>query len=98
MCSNNKNNLNFQVHSKGLKFGIYEDIGSATCGGYPGLEGHMKIDAKTLVSWDIDYIKVDGCNAHKHFGVCMYYYQHIPLPYRNKAKTKLHIMSYQVKT
>ena len=24
------------VHSKGLKFGIYEDYGTYTCGGYPG--------------------------------------------------------------
>ena len=23
------------VHSKGLKFGIYEDYGTETCGGYP---------------------------------------------------------------
>ena len=24
------------VHSRGLKFGIYEDYGTLTCGGYPG--------------------------------------------------------------
>lgn len=24
------------VHSKGLQFGIYEDYGTLTCGGYPG--------------------------------------------------------------
>jgi alpha-galactosidase len=24
------------VHSKGLKFGIYSDAGTFTCGGYPG--------------------------------------------------------------
>jgi hypothetical protein len=27
----------FYVHSKGLLFGIYADVGSATCGGYSGL-------------------------------------------------------------
>ena len=25
------------IHSKGLKFGIYEDYGNFTCGGYPGI-------------------------------------------------------------
>ena len=28
------------VHSKGLKLGIYEDAGTATCAGYPGSLGH----------------------------------------------------------
>ncbi|GBP50259.1 Probable alpha-galactosidase A [Eumeta japonica] len=30
-----------QVHSKGLKFGIYEDYGNFTCAGYPGVVGHL---------------------------------------------------------
>ncbi|XP_075981253.1 alpha-N-acetylgalactosaminidase-like [Anticarsia gemmatalis] len=51
------------VHSKGLKFGIYEDYGSSTCAGYPGVEGHEALDAETLASWDVDYIKLDGCNT-----------------------------------
>ena len=51
------------VHSKGLKFGIYEDYGNFTCGGYPGILGHLETDAKTFAEWEIDYIKVDGCYA-----------------------------------
>lgn len=51
------------VHSKGLKFGIYEDYGNFTCGGYPGILGHLEIDAKTFAEWEVDYIKVDGCYA-----------------------------------
>lgn len=31
------------VHSKGLKFGIYEDYGNYTCAGYPGILGHLKV-------------------------------------------------------
>uniref|UniRef100_A0A146L3L6 Alpha-galactosidase n=2 Tax=Lygus hesperus TaxID=30085 RepID=A0A146L3L6_LYGHE len=49
------------VHSKGLKFGIYEDYGDSTCGGYPGLYGHVERDIKMFAEWGIDYIKVDGC-------------------------------------
>lgn len=50
-----------QVHSKGLKFGIYENYGNKTCEGYPGLIGHEKVDVTMFAEWGIDYIKVDGC-------------------------------------
>ena len=49
-----------QIHSKGLKFGIYEDYGNFTCAGYPGILGHLKIDADTFAEWDVDYVKLDG--------------------------------------
>ena len=35
------------VHSLGLKFGIYEDYGTETCAGYPGVLGHLDQDAKS---------------------------------------------------
>ena len=35
------------VHSKGLKFGIYEDYGNYTCAGYPGILGHLKVSSNT---------------------------------------------------
>ena len=49
-----------KVHSLGLKFGIYNDIGSKTCAGYPGVQGHHEKDAKTFADWGVDYIKIDG--------------------------------------
>ncbi|XP_077299253.1 alpha-N-acetylgalactosaminidase-like [Arctopsyche grandis] len=49
------------VHSKGLKFGIYGDFGTLTCGGYPGTLNHMEIDAETFGDWGVDYVKLDGC-------------------------------------
>ncbi|CAH2087966.1 unnamed protein product [Euphydryas editha] len=51
------------VHSKGLKFGIYEDYGNFTCAGYPGVVGHLAGDASTFASWGVDYVKLDGCYA-----------------------------------
>jgi alpha-galactosidase len=51
------------VHSKGLKIGIYEDAGTATCGGWPGSYGHYQQDANLFASWGIDYLKFDWCNA-----------------------------------
>ena len=50
-----------QIHSLGLKFGIYEDFGNFTCAGYPGVVGHMEIDAQTFADWEVDYVKLDGC-------------------------------------
>jgi alpha-N-acetylgalactosaminidase len=52
------------VHSKGLKFGIYEDYGNYTCAGYPGILGHLETDANTFADWDVDYVKLDGCYSH----------------------------------
>nr|CAD7578575.1 unnamed protein product [Timema californicum] len=49
------------VHSKGLLFGIYEDYGNYTCGGYPGVLGHLEQDANTFAEWGVDYVKLDGC-------------------------------------
>ncbi|CAG2172143.1 unnamed protein product, partial [Oppiella nova] len=56
------------VHSKGLKIGIYGDVGPRTCGGYPGSNGkndsgdYYDIDAKTFAEWGIDALKFDGCD------------------------------------
>jgi hypothetical protein len=57
------------VHAKGLKFGIYADVGSATCGGYSGLDmdasltnQQYKKDMQQFADWKVDALKVDGCN------------------------------------
>jgi alpha-galactosidase len=51
------------VHSKGLKFGIYSDAGTKTCGGRPGSRGFEYQDAKQYAAWGIDYLKYDWCNV-----------------------------------
>jgi alpha-galactosidase len=51
------------VHSKGLKLGIYEDAGTATCAGYPGSYGHYQQDANTFAAWGVDLLKLDWCNS-----------------------------------
>jgi alpha-galactosidase len=50
------------VHARGLKLGIYEDAGTATCAGFPGSLGKEGIDAQTFADWGIDYLKYDNCN------------------------------------
>ncbi|UWE10870.1 NPCBM/NEW2 domain-containing protein [Actinacidiphila bryophytorum] len=50
------------VHSKGLKLGIYEDAGTATCAGYPGSLDHEATDAQSFADWGVDYLKYDNCN------------------------------------
>lgn len=52
-----------QIHSKGLKFGIYEDYGTKTCAGYPGSIDNLELDANTFAEWGVDYLKLDGCYA-----------------------------------
>ncbi|XP_038055498.1 alpha-N-acetylgalactosaminidase-like [Patiria miniata] len=52
------------IHSKGLRFGIYEDYGTKTCGGYPGSLGHLQTDAQTFADWGVDMLKLDGCYSN----------------------------------
>ena len=51
------------VHSKGLKFGLYNCAGTKTCAGYPGTRGYEYQDARLYASWDVDYLKFDWCNT-----------------------------------
>ena len=51
------------AHSKGMKFGVYTDRGTLTCGGRPAAQGHEVQDAKTYASWGVDYLKEDSCHA-----------------------------------
>ena len=50
------------VHGLGLKLGIYESAGTATCAGYPGSLNHEQTDANSFASWGVDYLKYDNCN------------------------------------
>lgn len=63
------------IHHLGLKFGIYEDSGATTCGGFAGSgwpkggapddgSDHFAQDARHFASWGVDYLKLDGCNLY----------------------------------
>ncbi|NWX70275.1 NAGAB acetylgalactosaminidase, partial [Alca torda] len=50
------------VHARGLKLGIYGDLGILTCGGYPGTTlDRVEQDAQTFAEWGVDMLKLDGC-------------------------------------
>ncbi len=51
------------VHSKGLKFGLYNCAGTKTCAGYPGTRGYEYQDARNYAKWQIDYLKFDWCST-----------------------------------
>ncbi|KAG0346777.1 hypothetical protein BG004_000819 [Podila humilis] len=53
-------------HDRGFKFGIYEDAGYKTCGGYPGSLHHYDIDVAQFAKWEVDYIKLDGCYVNRN--------------------------------
>ncbi len=57
--------LGRRLHAMGLKFGIYEDGGTHTCGGFAGSWGHYKSTAEQFARWGVDYVKLDGCNIPK---------------------------------
>jgi len=51
------------VHSKGLKFGLYNCAGTKTCAGYPGTRGYEYQDARFYANLGIDYLKFDWCSS-----------------------------------
>ncbi|MGI5237447.1 glycoside hydrolase family 27 protein [Dactylosporangium sp. CA-139066] len=58
------------LHSKSLKFGIYEVPVAKTCaqtgGAYPGStgsQGHEAQDARQFAAWGVDYLKYDWCSG-----------------------------------
>lgn len=54
--------LSDYIHEKGLKFGMYNDIGTNLCAGAAvGTCGHEMTDAKSYVDWGVDFLKIDNC-------------------------------------
>lgn len=54
--------LSDYIHGKGLKFGMYNDIGTNLCAGAAvGTCGHELTDAQSYIDWGVDFIKVDNC-------------------------------------
>ena len=53
------------IHSKGLKFGLYNCAGNTTCAGYPGSRGYEYQDARSYASWGVDFLKYDWCDTGK---------------------------------
>ena len=53
------------IHSLGLKFGLYLNASNNwNCEEIPGSYGFDAIDARTLLAWGADFVKVDwGCSA-----------------------------------
>lgn len=49
------------IHSRGLKFGMYNCAGNLTCAGFPGGFEHEYTDAETYAAWGVDYLKYDYC-------------------------------------
>ncbi len=54
------------IHSKGLKAGIYTDVGPLTCADYEGSFNHEQQDARTFAAWGMDLVEEDFC--HKPAG------------------------------
>jgi alpha-galactosidase len=52
-----------QIHTLGLKIGLYSSAGTETCAGYPASIGYEYLDAATFAEWGIDYLKYDNCHV-----------------------------------
>src|SRR5690554_6094089 len=51
--------LSDYIHSKGLLFGMYNDIGTNLCAGAAvGTCGYEDVDTQSYVDWGVDFLKV----------------------------------------
>jgi alpha-galactosidase len=50
------------IHSRGLKAGIYTSPGPLTCGGHVGAYQHEEQDVGRFVEWGFDFLKYDWCS------------------------------------
>lgn len=54
--------LSDYIRGKGLKFGMYNDIGTNLCAGAAvGTSGYEDVDAQSYVDWGVDFLKIDNC-------------------------------------
>ncbi len=54
--------LSDYIHNKGLKFGMYNDIGTNLCAGSAvGTCGYEDVDTRSYIDWGVDFLKVDNC-------------------------------------
>lgn len=52
-----------KIHAMGFQFGLYTDIGTAGCHApFVGSWPDYQKDANTFASWNVDYVKFDGCD------------------------------------
>jgi alpha-galactosidase len=63
------------IHQRGLKAGIYTDLGPKTCAGYEGSYGHEEQDARTFASWGVDLIEEDFCHKPEGFTAPQLYFR-----------------------
>ncbi|MFC5447123.1 discoidin domain-containing protein [Paenibacillus aestuarii] len=59
---NGMKSLTDYVHSKGMKIGIYTDIGQTGCS-YFGSYGYYQKDVDQFAEWGFDFIKLDACGG-----------------------------------
>jgi len=53
-----------QLHALGLRSGVYNTAGAATCQRVAaGEAGHQDADARRFVAWGVDFLKLDNCGA-----------------------------------
>ena len=59
----NKEGIVNKINNMGFKLGLYSSCGSLTCEDMPGSYGFEALDAKTFVSWGVEYLKYDYCHV-----------------------------------
>ena len=76
------------VHQRGLKLGLYTDVGTMTCGGQPGSYQHECQDAKLFAEWGVDWLKEDHCSLPKNDDIDKFYLEWVDTRSPNHPPTR----------
>ena len=61
-----------EIHSMGLKIGLYGAASGVTCGNMPGQLYNEDIDAQTYADWGIDYREHASIRPDPRHAPCIY--------------------------
>ncbi|CAH8643883.1 unnamed protein product [Schistosoma rodhaini] len=61
--SNGIENVGKYLHSKNLLFGINLGNAAKKCSGYPENINQIKLDAKAVADWEVDFVKLHACHC-----------------------------------
>lgn len=51
------------LNARGLELGLYSSAGPKTCQGRPASLGNERVDAETIASWGVTFLKYDNCGS-----------------------------------
>lgn len=73
-----------KINALDLKMGLYSSNGTLTCEDMPASLGNEELDAKTIASWGVEYLKYDFCH-HEYISGSIPIIEYVDISKRGKS-------------